>query len=339
MATVAQFAKAGNKVILTWAQADSLSPTRRRAAARCADHEAHVPLFPIFPPRPAHSLAALALLLAVGSEAAPASAGSARELAPHRAVYDLKLHEAADRAGISAVDGRIVFDTAGSRCEGYTVTFRLVMRIFDSKGAVQITDLQTSSFETADTFDFTVRTYANGAATEDTRGRASREGSATVVELSKPARKRLEIGAVLFPTQHLNHVLAAARAGERLLQGDVYDGSEGGEQVFPTLAVIGGRLRNAQEAGGARDDTTSARGEDDPQAVAAIGEGASWPVTVSYHEPGSAMEETQPVYEISFVLHDNGVSRRLRLDYGDFSIDAGLVDIEFYEPPAPCAGE
>lgn len=284
-----------------------------------------------------------ALVAAAAAMPEAAFAAALPDLAPHRAVYELKLNEASDRSGIAGVDGRIVFDTSGSRCEGYTVTFRLVMRIFDVKGTAQLTDLQTSSFESPDGFDFTVRTFANGSETENTRGRAVHGEEETRVTLTRPESKTLAVGAdVLFPSEHMNRILAKARAGERLLQADIYDGSEGGEQVFPTLTVIGAPVRESSEVGapaGSPDlsDGLYERGRDDAEAVAAIGEGPAWPVTVSYYSSDGRMEESEPVYEISFLLHDNGVSRRLRLDYGEFSVDGGLSEIEFFDEPEPCA--
>src|ERR1700741_3114465 len=40
-------------------------------------------------------------------------------LAPHRAVYDLKLSKSQGSRGIEAVRGRILYDFSGNACEGY----------------------------------------------------------------------------------------------------------------------------------------------------------------------------------------------------------------------------
>jgi len=37
---------------------------------------------------------------------------------------------------------------------------------------------------------------------------------------------------------------------------------------------------------------------------------------------------------MSFVLYDNGVSRTLKLSYGDFSLKGELKSIEFLKSPA-----
>ena len=45
---------------------------------------------------------------------------------------------------------------------------------------------------------------------------------------------------------------------------------------------------------------------------------ARWPVTLSYFNAGRG--EQTPVYVISFELYENGVSRALKLDYGEFAL-------------------
>ena len=61
-----------------------------------------------------------------------------------------------------------------------------------------------------------------------------------------------------------------------------------------------------------------------------------WPVTISYFDPTKAKggEET-PVYSISFDLYANGVSSRIRLDYGDFTLKGEMKSLEFM-PQAAC---
>ena len=49
-------------------------------------------------------------------------------------------------------------------------------------------------------------------------------------------------------------------------------------------------------------------------------------MTLSYFAPGEG--ERTPVYTISFELYDNGVSRALRLDYGDFILTGELQNLQ-----------
>ena len=58
----------------------------------------------------------------------------------------------------------------------------------------------------------------------------------------------------------------------------------------------------------------------------------AWPVSIAYFEPRTQGRDALPVYEISFLMFDNGVSRRLRIDYGDFALQGDLTEITFHEP-------
>ncbi len=39
-----------------------------------------------------------------------------------------------------------------------------------------------------------------------------------------------------------------------------------------------------------------------------------------------------PVYELTFLFFENGVSRKLFIDYGEFSLRGTLKEITFLEP-------
>ena len=70
------------------------------------------------------------------------------------------------------------------------------------------------------------------------------------VELTKPQAKSLDFGHdVLFPTQHIERLIEAAKHGGGAIQARVYDGSDTGAKIFATMSVIG---KEASEAGGRR---------------------------------------------------------------------------------------
>jgi hypothetical protein len=59
----------------------------------------------------------------------------------------------------------------------------------------------------------------------------------------------------------------------------------------------------------------------------------AWPVSIAYFEPQSDGKDALPVYEISFLMFENGVSRKLNIDYGEFALQGELTEIVFHEPP------
>ncbi|KAF0122821.1 MAG: hypothetical protein FD152_3457 [Xanthobacteraceae bacterium] len=96
-------------------------------------------------------------------------------LAPHRAVYDLRLDGRRPARGIDQVRGRILFETSGNRCEGFTTTFRQVVEMAMNGNSV-VMDLRTSHFEEGDGsgFRFTSRSTQNGQPHLETEGSATR---------------------------------------------------------------------------------------------------------------------------------------------------------------------
>ena len=49
-------------------------------------------------------------------------------------------------------------------------------------------------------------------------------------------------------------------------------------------------------------------------------------------QPKTDQKDALPVYELSFLFLENGVSRNLLIDYGDFAIQGDLKEIDFFEP-------
>lgn len=265
------------------------------------------------------------------------------DLVPHRAVYDLSLAQTRAGSGVGGVRGRLVLEFLGSDCHGYTLNTRLVTEVTDRKGNATTSDLRSSTFEEGRGrfFRFATTQYLDNAKGELTFGDAKRYGrsansssdSAGVnVRLKKPKPMKMKLGGkILFPTQHSREILKAAFAGRSLLQADIYDGSDDGEKVYLTSTFIG-------KVAAPKSPVPSAgrfRAVKDAQKLNRL---KSWPVIISYYDKDDASDEAGeglPSYELSYRLFANGVSRKLKIDYGDFSINGKLTKIKFL-PPAPC---
>jgi hypothetical protein len=269
--------------------------------------------------------------VALGAVAVPAlaqqpAAGEAIVLSPHRAIYELTLATSRGAAGVSSVVGRMAYDLTGSPCEGYTQGMRFVTRMTNQNGNTVVTDLRSSTWEdgTGKRFRFDSSQYRDEKATEVTAGDAVRPGTGAdiKVELTKPARKNLSLPArIYFPVQHTIALLQAAKASKASFRADLYDGSEKGEKVYDTVAAIG----RAQAPGANRGLPTVKNGE-------RLAGQRAWPVSIAYFEPGSDRSDALPVYELAFLMFENGVSRSLYIDYGEFSLQGELTDIVFHEP-------
>jgi hypothetical protein len=251
------------------------------------------------------------------------------ELAPHRAIYDMSLGKAAAGANVSEVRGRLVFDFTGSACEGYSLHTRLVTEILDRDGKSTVSDLRSSTWEQArgERFRFNSSQYLNQRLTEQVVGLASRgkDGDTVTVAIDKPKKKQTKLnGGSMFPTQHSLSILDAARQGRTVVQANIYDGSEKGTKYFETTTFIGKPVPPGNAGFKPIPNSEKLDGL------------VSWPISISYYESkdggGAGSDEGTPTYELSFRLYANGVSRKLMIDYGNFSIAGELTRIDFAEP-------
>ncbi|RIA47769.1 cell envelope integrity EipB family protein [Dichotomicrobium thermohalophilum] len=271
--------------------------------------------------------AAVVTAVAVTAASAPAQAtGLGMPFAPHRAVYEMQLDETDAAKNIAGVEGRMVFDISGSRCTGYTLENRMVTRIVDAEGVEVVSDIRSSTWEASDgeRFRFNSSQYLNNQLTDNLEGRAEREapGGPITITLEAPRQTQMRIDEpAQFPTQFSLKILEAARAGERVIQTNVYDGSETGDKLFATTTFIGEAIPAGQDTG------ADVPGRD------RLADKQSWPVSISYFEVGAA-DDSVPSYQLSFRLYENGVSRKLRIDYGSFALTGELSSLEFHKADA-----
>lgn len=249
------------------------------------------------------------------------------QLVPHRAVYNLQLKQSRYRRGGETVTGRILYDFSGNSCEGYALQFRQVSKLDSGAGKEAVNDLRSATWESgaATSYRFNSQNLLDERQVESVDGEAERGLGGVAVNLTKPARKNFQMDSdMVFPTEHMRRIIAAARAGKTLLTLPVYDGSENGEKVFNTLTVIGRPIPPNE-----RVPTDAAVGQ------AALAGMTRWPVTISYYDVKAKPGEQTPDYSISFELYDNGISRALLLDYNDFVMTGEMTSLEIKDAK-PC---
>ncbi len=262
------------------------------------------------------AMAVSAMAIAATGKAEAAAGGG---FLAHQALYDLSLLKSRGSSSISSARGRILYSFSGSACEGYTSEFRQVSEMDGGDDKVTLSDLRSSSWEDAagKTYRFKIDSRMNDVDQGPVDGVAERVGDHITVKLKQPQVKTFNLdGSVVFPTEQIEHIIAAAKEGKSILEQTVYDGSDNGEKVFNTMAVIGQPIRG---------DQTIA--SPDPSTESDVMKSTTrWPVTVSYfdHDAKPQDGEQTPVYAMSFELFENGVSRALVLDYNDFVISGAL---------------
>ncbi|MFM2278084.1 MAG: hypothetical protein RLZZ444_315 [Pseudomonadota bacterium] len=261
--------------------------------------------------------------LGVAAGALPATAQGVSGLVPHRAVYNLELKDANERAGITAMFGRMVYEFTGSECEGYRVNFRFVTQV-DTGGEKRTTDQQSTTFEDLrnSRFEFSSKSYTDERLDKSVSGFAENIGDKTKVELMEPDDKALDLEAGRFPTQHMLEVIERARKGEHFFETRIFDGSENGDKALFTSTVVGSPIGVLP-------------GDPDAENAGTLKSEKTWPVTIAYFDENKT-SDALPTYRMSFKLYPNGVSRDLTMDYGDFVLKGNLVKLDML-PEEACA--
>jgi EipB-like len=271
-------------------------------------------------------LMASGLSIAMLATASAETAKSGVELIPHRAVYDLSLLRSGGSRGLDSAKGRIAMDFGGNACDGYTLTYRQVTVLDSNETGSRTMDTRTATFEAGDglSMRFKSTTSTGGAPGNGVDGDAKLGPDGTLdVNFKQPRNATFAAaGQPIFPTEHLKRLVEAGRKGQSTLSVKVYDGSDDGKKIYDTLALVGRRIEP-----GARSDLEEATRQEALERV------PRWPVTVSYFADGSG--DRMPVYTISFELYENGVSRALKLDYGDFTLKGDLQSLQI-QPMAAC---
>ncbi|TCR85430.1 cell envelope integrity EipB family protein [Rhizobium sp. BK376] len=268
----------------------------------------------------------LAAVLVSGASFAVLPAPSAFAAGPsgliaHRAVYDLELKDASDRSGISGMYGRMVYEFDGSDCTGFTTNFRFVTQI-DTGDSTRLSDQQTTTFEdlTKRIFRFETKSFTDEQLDKDVRGAAEDDQKGVKVELTQPATKEVDLAESRFPTEHMLDIIQNAKIGKNFFEARVFDGSDDGDKSLVATTVVG-----KQE--------TPAADDADADKAGAFAKTPFWPVTVAYFNEKSS-GDAMPVYRMSFKLYENGITRDLTMDYGDFVLTGKLSKLEVLDTKA-----
>ena len=270
---------------------------------------------------------AAALFLGLLGSVMPGQAGAAgfEILKPHRAVYEVKLEDSTDRSGISNMTGRIVYEMEGNECDGISVRYRFVTKV-SANGEIFTSDQQTASFEGPDgkEFNFLTKAFVNEQLDRTVQGVARKKDNGLVVDLKSPTDRVVELPEANFISAHLIKILEQAHAGKAFSQINVFDGGEDADKILKTTNIVGKPEVIAAALDG-----------EDKNAVTRLGQQEAWPVTIAYFDNTiTNSAEPLPVYEVSFLLYEGGISRKLVMKYPDYTISGSLVALEILEKDA-----
>ena len=247
---------------------------------------------------------------------------AAVDLAPSRATYTTQLSSAKPESGVAGADGTMAVEL-GEACDGWPVTERDKLTIHYSEEGDVETSTSFTSWESKDglRFRFAQRELKNGDLDGEVMGEATLAGPGRggKVEFTKPKPTTIALPpGVLFPTGHTIRLIERAAAGDAFVAAKVFDGTSA-EGATDVSAVIGAPLPAPGDAADA--------GVKSPLLAR-----PSWHVHLAFFPSDAHVDH--PDYEIGMRLLDNGISRDMVLDYGDFALRAKLGKLEALPKPS-----
>jgi hypothetical protein len=237
---------------------------------------------------------------------------------PHRAIYSLKAKTVSPTGGIADADGAIAYELS-EECGRWITKHTFLLNIVKQDAKERSIRTEYSSWEAKDglTFGFETRTKSDGQETEFRTGSAQLDrigGPGTAVLEGRGPRKDIALPAgTSFPTWHVLELMAAGRAGEKIVWRHMFDGSSEGKVNGVHAVVV------------------------DPVPAAAIQPAALFAVPgfrlrLTFFDPPQE-DKVRPNYKVDMTVNEAGVTTAMVLEYTDFSLEAKIEKIETLPKP------
>jgi hypothetical protein len=240
------------------------------------------------------------------------------KMQPHRAIYSLKAKTIAPTGGVADADGAISYELS-EECGRWLTKHTFLLNIVRQDTKERSIRTEYTSWEAKDglTFGFETRTKSDGQETEFRTGRAQLDrigGPGKAVLEGRGARKDITFQpGTSFPTWHILELVAAGRAGEKIVWRQMFDGSSEGKINGVHAVVV------------------------NPVPAAAIEPAAlfahpGFRFKLTFFDPPQEDKE-RPNYKVDMTVNEAGVTTAMALEYSDFSLEAKIEKIETLPKP------
>lgn len=254
------------------------------------------------------SLAAL-LLAPLGARAA-----APIHLTSQDATYTLSLTKVRGHS-VTGATGRLQFNVLDT-CRAYTVSQRMTLLIRNQDGSLSRT---TSNYDTWESkgghrLSFVLRQTEDGKTTIEDQGTATTGPHGGEVKYLVPKGRVVKLPpGTLFPMAHTRLILAAAAAGKPYIDPPLFDGTSthGAEHTF--VAILGHSAPTHSK-------------------FAALTVLPSTLVDIGFFRRTN--HDTEPDFRTQMRYYTDGVSRDVRLDFGNFVLHGALTKLTV--PPSAC---
>jgi hypothetical protein len=276
--------------------------------------------------------AGVILCVSFQADAAPSAPLTANQtiLASHKALYTVTLTNTRPGSDYLDVSGKMILEFTDA-CDAWTTSQKSLLRTVTGEGTEALSHSDFAAWESkaGDDYKFTVHQTQDGD-TSEFFGRARRDGpgDAGTARYTKPEKATYKLPPhFLFQTAQQVKLIDYARKGGHFLNGDMFDGSEGGGSAHFNAVVL--KTPGTDPA---------APGLKNP-----LLDSPRHRVRVAFYPPDgtdsksdgktAANSNEEPEYEMTMTVHDNGVVSDYDYDYQDFSVHGQLQAIQALPRP------
>ncbi|MEK9679664.1 MAG: DUF1849 family protein [Rhodospirillaceae bacterium] len=246
----------------------------------------------------------------------------ASQLQSHRAMYSMTLGTAEETGAPSGIRGVMTYEFT-EQCEAWSVSTKVYLRLQFGNGPEVESVRKLATREAKDGASFRFRVHESNAKkqVQEIKGVAIIEGEdgAGMAEYVAPVRQKIALPrGTLFPTAHLQKMIASSQRNEAHLGRHLFDGSSM-DDPYLVSAVIG-------------------KAASDPPLKAEVkkvlGDVKRWNAQLAYFPVKSAAEV--PDFELSVRYREDGIIDNISQDYGSYTLEAKLVRVELLPYEANC---
>ncbi len=244
-----------------------------------------------------------------------ASPALAIALASHKAVYDVALVARKSGSSVLNVSGRLEYELRAD-CDAWATSHNFKLSYQYAEGAPVALSGHFATYEPfgGSALSFSARRDRDGIMVEDVKGEAKlASGKNGVARYAVPPGLNQTLPAgLLFPNVHTQNIIERARAGDKIFDAIVFDGSDK-EGPVEINTVIGKSLPGADIV------------KPGPQIDKTLLNSQAWRLRMAFF-PLKALE-ANPDYEMDAVLQENGIITDMRIEYPEFSVTQTLVSL------------
>lgn len=239
-------------------------------------------------------------------------------LAPHNAAYDLSL-ESTHGGSTVAASGSMTFQITDA-CTSWASQQQLKLQLVTREGQSSelVSDYATLESKDGRHLTFDMQEHANGRLTQQVRGEASIDAKGDgAIRFTKPKTLTMALPhGTLFPMAHTAAIIEAAETGKRSIDPVLFDGTSPDGATDSYVTILGWHPAPTQS--------------DHPE-LAGLGSGR---IHVAFF--ARKPDAVSPDYAVGMRYFANGVSDRLDMDFGDFSMAGTLKSFSLGKKASRC---